>query len=89
MEHKLNAIKIANSLAVTTAIVYLVCIVSVWIAPGITTTIGNYLLHGVDISRLVVARTFSYSLISLIIGTIAGWLTGALFAIVYNKFRQF
>ena len=89
MEHKLNAIKIANSLAVTTAVVYLVCIIAVWIAPGITTTVGNYLFHGLNVSRLVVARTFSYSLISLIIGTIAGWLTGALFAIVYNKFRQF
>ena len=85
MEHKLNAIKVANSLAVTTAVVYLVCIVAVWLAPEITTTIGNYLLHGVDVSRLVEARTFSYSLTSLIIGTIAGWLTGALFATVYNK----
>ena len=85
MGHKLNAIKVANSLAVTTAVVYLVCIVAVWLAPGITTTIGNYLLHGVDVSRLVGARTFSYSLTSLIIGTIAGWLTGALFATVYNK----
>ena len=89
MEHKLNTIKVANSLAVTTAVVYLVCIIAVWIAPGITTTIGNYLLHGVDVSRLVVTRTFSYSLTSLIIGTIAGWLTGALFAAVYNKLRQF
>ena len=85
MGHKLNAIKVANSLAVTTAIVYLVCIIAVWITPEITTTIGNYLLHGVDVSRLVEARTFSYSLISLIIGTIVGWLTGALFATVYNK----
>ena len=85
MEHKLNAIKVANSLAVTTAVVYLVCIVAVWLAPEITTTIGNYLLHGVDVSRLVEARTFSYSLTSLIIGTIVGWLTGALFATVYNK----
>ena len=85
MGHKLNAIKVANSLAVTTAVVYLVCIVAVWLAPEITTTIGNYLLHGVDVSRLVEARTFSYSLISLIIGTIVGWLTGALFATVYNK----
>ena len=87
MTHKLNTIKVANSLAVTTAVVYLICIIAVWIAPGITTTIGNYLLHGVDISRLVVARTFSYSVITLITGTITGWLLGALFAITYNKLR--
>ncbi len=82
---KLNIVKVANSLAVTTAVFYAICIVAVWIAPGITTAIGSYLLHGVDISRLVVARTFSFSLISLIAGTIAGWLTGALFAYVYNR----
>ena len=87
MKHKLNTIKVANSLAVTIAIVYLVCIIAVWIAPGITTTIGNYLLHGADVSRLAVARTFSYSLTSLITGTIAGWLVGLLFAVIYNKFK--
>ena len=82
---KLNVLKVANTLAITTAVFYLVCIIAVWIAPEITTTIGSYLLHGVDISRLVIARTFSFSLISLITGTIAVWLTGALFAYVYNK----
>lgn len=87
MTEKLNVLRVANSLAVTTAIVYLVCIIGVWMAPGITTTIGNYLLHGVDVGRLVVARTFIYSLTSLIFGTVFGWLTGALFAAVYNKSR--
>lgn len=87
MAEKLNVVKVANSLAITTAVVYIICIVAVWVAPEITTTIGNYLLHGVDISRLVAARTFVYSLTSLILGTIAGWLTGALFAFVYNKFK--
>ena len=85
MAKLLNVLKFANGLAVTTAILYMVCIIAVWLAPGLTTTIGSYPLHGVDISRLVVARTFSFSLISLIAGTIAGWLTGALFALVYNK----
>ena len=88
MEYKLNVIKVANSLAVTTAVVYLACIIALWLAPGITTAIGNYLLHGVDISRLVEARTFVYSLTSLIFGTIAIWLVGALFAAVYNKFKN-
>lgn len=87
MAEKLNVMKVANSLAITTAVVYLICIIAVWIAPGITTTIGNYLLHGVDISKLVVARSFTYSLTSLITGTIFGWLVGVLFAISYNKLK--
>ncbi len=85
MKDKLNTVRVANTLAIVTAIAYLACILAVWIAPGLTTTIGNYLLHGVDISRLVEARSFSYSLISLITGTIAGWLVGAVFAVVYNR----
>ncbi|MBS3077187.1 hypothetical protein J4233_02855 [Candidatus Pacearchaeota archaeon] len=87
MEHKLSVMRVANSLAVTTALAYLVCIIAVWLAPGITTTIGNYLLHGVNVNRLVEARTFIFSLTSLILGTILSWLAGALFAAVYNKFR--
>lgn len=85
MTDKLKIVKVANTLAITTAVFYLVCIIAVGIAPGITTTVGSYLLHGVDISRLVVARTFGFSAMSLITGTIVGWLTGALFAYVYNK----
>ena len=87
MEHKLSVMRVANSLAVTTALAYLVCIIAVWLAPGIATTIGNYLLHGVNVNRLVEARTFIFSLTSLILGTILSWLAGALFAAVYNKFR--
>ncbi len=87
MEQKIGVMKTANSLAITTAIVYLVCILLVWIAPEFTASVGSYLFHGIDISRLVVARTFSYSLISLITGTIVSWLIGALFAAVYNRFN--
>ncbi|MBS3153302.1 hypothetical protein J4426_01950 [Candidatus Woesearchaeota archaeon] len=87
MDTKLKITKVANSLAVTAAIVYLVCIFAVWIAPGLTATLGSYLFHGIDINNLVVTRSFSYSLVSLITGTIISWLIGALFAMVYNKFR--
>jgi len=87
MTQKLEVKKVANSLALTTAIIYLICILALWIAPSLTTSIGNYLLHGIDISRIVVARSFGFSLITLISGTIAGWLIGALFALVYNKFK--
>jgi len=87
MSNKFNVVKVANSLAVTTTIVYLICILAVWIAPGPTTMLGSYLLHGIDISKLVVARSIGYSLISLISGTIAGWLIGVLFAAIYNKFN--
>ncbi|MDP3916791.1 MAG: DUF5676 family membrane protein [Nanoarchaeota archaeon] len=87
MTKDLAVLRVANTLAVTTAVIYLVCILAVWIAPVFTMFLGNYLFHGIDISRLVVARNFGYSLITLITGTIAGWLTGALFAIFYNRFK--
>ena len=82
---KLNVLKVANTLAITTAVFYLVCIIAVLVTPNLTTAIGSYLLHGIDISKLIVARSISYSAISLIVGTAAGWLTGSLFAWVYNK----
>lgn len=49
MADKLNVKRVANSVALTTAVVYLICIILVWAAPGFTTALGNYLLHGVDI----------------------------------------
>ena len=85
MKHKINIIKVGNSLAVTTAVIYFICIIAVWVAPVFTIAIGNYLLHGVDITKLVTERSFVFSVISLVIGTVMAWLTGALFAIIYNK----
>ena len=87
MEDKINVIKVANTLAFTVAIIYLICIIAVWIAPEFTMAIGNYLLHGVDISDSIVERSLGYSLISLILGAIVGWLIGALFAFTYNRLR--
>ncbi len=44
MKEKLNVVRIANSLAITTGIIYLVCILAVLISPGLTANIGSYLL---------------------------------------------
>lgn len=85
MKDKLNVVKVANALGITTAIFYLVCIILIWLSPGFSVTIGNYLLHGIDISQLAVQRSFGFSLISFVSGTISGWLMGALFAFIYNK----
>lgn len=85
MRNKLNTVKVANSLAITVAIAYLVCIVAIKIAPELAVKIGNYLFHGIDISSLVVTTSIGNSLISLVTGAIISWLIGALFAAVYNK----
>lgn len=85
MKDKLKVVRVANTLALTVGVAYLVCIIAVLLAPGLTTTIGNYLFHGIDISSLIVERSLGYSVITLITGTIAGWLIGAVFAVIYNK----
>lgn len=86
MAQKLDVKRAANTLAIVTAIAYIICIVLLWAAPNFATVLGNYLFHGVDISNLIVFRGIGYSIVSLILGTISGWLLGALFALVYNKF---
>lgn len=83
---KLNQNAIALSVGITTALVYLVCLIFVAIFPLQTTiTVGNYFVHGIDISSIATKNiTLAKSLIGLIAVSLSAAVTGYIFAFMYN-----
>jgi Na+-driven multidrug efflux pump len=82
---ELNARVVANTLAIVTAIAYIICAIILWISKDLAVSLGNYLFHGIDIASIVVIRGAGYTLVSVIFGTIVAWISGYIFAIIYNK----
>ena len=85
---KLDVKGIANSLAIVTGIVYIICIVLLWISPSFAVIAGNYLFHGIELQDITVARGIGFSIISLILGVIVTWVLGYGFAAIYNKYAK-
>ena len=85
MKHDPNVT--ANASAVTAAILYIVCRIAVSLLPNSAMTIAQSWFHGLEISKV---SGWSLSMGSFVLGLItltgAAWLTGFLFAKVYNYF---
>lgn len=80
---------IANTVAATTAIVYVACRVLVGLFPDASFAVAQSWFHGIELSKLdswnLTMPAFILGLVSL---TITGWLTGYLFATVYTYFSK-
>ena len=89
MSTKYNVKVVANSVAATAAVFYAACIMLLWIAPNAAIVFFNALMHGVDVTGLIKADLgIAQALTSIITGTLTAWVTGWLFATVYNKFAK-
>ena len=83
---KLNQSAIALAVGITTALVYLVCLIFVAIFPLETViVIGNYFVHGIDISSIAAKNiTLAKSLIGLVAVFLSSVVAGYIFAWLYN-----
>ena len=83
---KLNQNAVAFAVGITTALVYLVCLIFVAVFPLETVvTVGNYFVHGIDISSIATKSiTIGKSIIGLLLVLISGAATGYIFALFYN-----
>lgn len=88
MAEKLNATRVALSLAIVSAILYIACALLVVIAPNFATTLFSNLFHGVDITQIA-AKSISLgsTLVGFVEVVIYALIAGCLFAWVYNKIR--
>lgn len=86
--NKLKPITVGVALSATAVVLYLLCALAVWIAPGSLATVLNLVAHGINLSPLF-QQAAEMSLPMLLGGTlvlaiyffIAGWL----FAWIYNR----
>ena len=87
MKH--SPISTANAVSVTSAILYVFCRIAVSLFPDLSMSIAQSWFHGLEISKVT---GWSLSLGSFVVGlvslTVAAWLTGYLFAKVYNYFAN-
>lgn len=86
----INTRNCANALAITCAILYIACAVLVAILPGTYMWILNSWSHGMDLASLYAPAkvlNIGSTAAGLVTFTVAGWLTGALFASLYNRLQ--
>ncbi len=77
----------ANAVAVTTAIVYIVCRVGVAFFPDLSMIIAQSWFHGLEVSQVSGWNlSFSSFILGLSTSTIGTWIVGYLFVNLYNYF---
>lgn len=85
MSQKLDAKAMAKAFTIITVLTYVICAVVLWISISFATTLGNYFLHGIELTGLVVVRGIGFTIISLILAAVFAGIFGWLFAYIYNK----
>lgn len=70
---------IPNALAITTAIVFVLCATLVGLFPDILFSIAQSWFHGIEFSKAVLNITISSFILGLISSTITAWIIGYIF----------
>ncbi|MEK6952104.1 MAG: DUF5676 family membrane protein [Nanoarchaeota archaeon] len=87
MKHDVNATGIA--LALTLGILSIVCLLLVLIAPSFALSLFGSFMHGIDLTKIAVTPSLSgKTLLGLIVAVVGGYIIGAIFAAIYNKFAK-
>lgn len=80
---------IANALAITTAVIYILCRVLVGLFPDASFTIAQSWFHGIEINQLGTWNlTFGSFALGLISATITTWIMGYIFTKVYTVLQN-
>ena len=80
---------LANALAVTTALVFVLCRVLVGLFPDISFVVAQSWFHGIELSKLDAWNlTFVSFVMGLISSTITAWVVGFIFTRVYKLFEK-
>ena len=84
MSDKLNPKVVSLSLVSISVVVSLVCAFLIAIIPGATLKFFGSIFHGIDMTKIATPITLSGVLVGLIAIVIVAFVTGWLFAIIYN-----
>ena len=79
----------ANASAALVGVIYLACGLLVAIAPNFMMAVARSWFHGIDLTQNWSGRAFPGNfLLGLVSAVVASWLTGYLFAWLYNYFAD-
>lgn len=81
----LKAKPFANALAITMAVVYVVCALAVAVSPNLFRAVATSWFHGVDLEAIWTGGPRGNFFLGLISAVIFSWLFGYFLAWVYNK----
>lgn len=74
---KLNTMKLANTFALSMAILWILCSAFIWLLPDFSWTITSWWMHGMDLSAMGNWHlTFDNLLFGGIAAVISAWITG-------------
>lgn len=85
---KLNEKAFANASAVLTGIVYVACYLLVALFPNLFKFVGQSWFHGIDLSLIWTGNPTGDILLGFVTAVVGTWLTGWVFAWVYNQFNK-
>ena len=85
MAQKLNPKGIGIALAAVTFILSILCLLAVLLLGDSSIKFFNLFFHGIDLSSIKTTPNIAQGLIGTIVLTIAGFIVGWLFALIYNK----
>lgn len=87
MKNGLNIKTTAFALAVTSAIIYAVCALLIFVFGSAGVSLFANMFHGIDITKIAATNvSWKNTLIGLVEIIVFALLTGALFAWIYNLF---
>ena len=87
MKHDVNATGMA--LALTFGVISIICLLLVLIAPSFALSLFGSFMHGIDLTKIAIAPSVSgRTLLGLIVAVVGGYIIGAIFATIYNKFAK-
>jgi len=73
------------ALGITTAVIYTLCSFFITVLPSLSLKIFNIWFHGMDLTRLATSKiTLNAFILGLVTLTLVSYLTGILFAWIYN-----
>ena len=83
---KLSEKAFANTLGVFMGIVYVFCSIAVALFPGLSRTVAQSWIHGIDFADIWTAAPRGNFFLGLITAIGLSWIGGWLFAWLYNSF---
>lgn len=86
---KLDKVIIANSLALTTAVLWVLCTIIVAVLPDFSLAVTEWWMHGLDVS---VMGTWSLNVANFVLGgftlVISAWVSGYVFGWVWEALSK-